>query len=106
MITLALNQMINATLSCECTLGDGCSQPYWTLGMDNVKEKLIATNDNKDKDTLAQRGITYSSAATTAVISIPDTAVNNNTLINCAMLISGTTEFSAEVELIIIGESK
>ena len=104
MVTLALNQMRNATFSCECTLGDElCGQPYWSLE-DNGN--FITTIDNNDIETLAQRGITYSSTHTTAVISIPDTVENNNTLIACAALLFGAIEFSAVVELIIIGESE
>ena len=103
-VTLTLNQMRNATFSCECTLGDElCNQPHWSLENDG---KAIITSDNSDIETFAQRGITFSSTRTTTVISIPDTAENNNTLIACAAFLFGAAEFSAVVELIIIGESE
>ena len=103
-VTLTLNQMRNATFSCECMLGDElCNQPYWSLENDG---NSITTIDNNDIETFAQHGITYSSTRTTAVISIPDTVENNNTLIACAAFLFGSTEFSAVVALIIIGESE
>ena len=103
-VTLALNQMVNATFNCECTVDDACSQPYWSLENEG---NTITTTDNNDKDSFAQRGITYSSPSTiTAVINIPDTVENNNTKISCAAFLFGGTEFSTAVELIIIGESE
>ena len=107
-VTLALNQMRSATFSCECTLGDELcsSEPYWGLENDG---NLISTNYKDDIEIFAQRGITYSCSninRTIAVISIPDTVENNNTLIFCAVFIFGATEFSAAVELLIIGESE
>ena len=95
--------MRNATFSCECTHGDFCGQPFWSLENDG---STITTNNNIDLETFAQRGMTFSSTATTAVISIPDTVENNNTLVTCAAFLFGGNEFSAEVELIIIGESE
>ena len=35
-VTLALNQMINATFNCECIAGNACNQPY--TGFWNMKE--------------------------------------------------------------------
>ena len=105
-VTLALNQMRNATFSCECTLDDElCSEPYWGLENDG---NIISTDYEDDIEIFAQRGITYSSNInrTMAVISIPDTVENNNTLIYCAAFIFGGAEFSAIVELLIIGESE
>ena len=104
-VTVALNQIKNVTFNCqiECTLGDICGPPFWVL---EKEQNIITSNDIRDKDIFAQRGITFSSAATTAVISIPDTVENNNTLIYCAAFIFGGAEFSAIVELLIIGESE
>ena len=65
----------------------------------------LSTNDNTDKVILDQQGITYSSSATSAVISIPDKTDNNNTLLQCAAFLFGGTEFSDPVTLTIIGES-
>jgi hypothetical protein len=98
-VTLALNQMKNATFNCECT---GCF-PYWSLENEGIR---IATNDNDDTDSFIERGITYRSTSdSTTVITIPDRAENNNTLISCAAFISGGSEFSdPPVKLIIIGE--
>ena len=102
-ISLALNRMNNASFTCECTVGDDC-QPYWSLDNDGV---TITTTDNSDKESLVERGITFGSGSTTAFITIPDTEVNNNTLISCAAFLMGGTEFSdPPVELIIIGESQ
>ena len=101
-VTLALNQMTNVTFNCECTLGVACGEPFWSL---EIEGKIITTEDSRDEDTLDQRGITFSSTATTAVISIPDTVENNKTLISCAAFIGGIV-FSAAVEVIIIGESE
>ena len=101
---LALNQMSNATFQCICIAGDECtSPPYWSL--ENGGRHFV-TNDNDDRVILAERGITYSSNGTSAVISIPDTVENNSTQISCAGLISGGVEFSDHpVKLIIIGNS-
>ena len=66
----------------------------------------LATNDAEDEIILAQQGITYSSNAKSAVISIPDRVENNNTNITCTGFLFGTTEFSEPaVKLTIIGES-
>ena len=101
---LALNQMINATFRCTCIAGDDCtSPPFWSLENGG---RYFATNDDDDAIILAERGITYSSSGTSAVISIPDTVENNNTLIFCAGFISGGIEFSdPPIKLIIIGKS-
>jgi hypothetical protein len=101
---LALNQMINATFQCTCIAGDVCtSPPFWSLENEG---RYLVTNDADDAIILAERGITYSSSGTSALISIPDTVKNNNTQIFCAGLISGGTEFSdPPVKLIIIGKS-
>ena len=65
----------------------------------------LATNDNADTVILAERGITFSSSAKSAVISIPVTVENSNSLLACAAFLFGSTEFSEQVTLIIIGES-
>ena len=65
----------------------------------------LATNDANDEAILAERGITYSSNAKSAVISIPDRVENNNTMLSCAAFLSGGTELSDPVTLTIIGES-
>ena len=98
----ALNQMSNATFQCICIAGDECtSPPYWSL--ENGGRHFV-TNDNDDREILAEQGITYSSSGTSAVISIPDTVENNSTQISCAGLISGGVEFSdPPIKLIIIG---
>ena len=103
-VALPLNQRRNATINCECTAGSECSQPYWSLETNGA---TITTEDDRDTHKFAERGITYSNSSdsTTTFISIPDTVVNNNTLISCAALLYGGTEFSKQVELIIIGES-
>ena len=98
--TLTLNQMSNATFQCTCA--DCTSPPHWTIESDG---RHLATNDVTDAVSLAQRGITYSSSATSAVISIPDTTENNNTRIFCAVFLFGGAEFSDPVKLTIIGES-
>ena len=67
------------------------------------QDRHLSTNDNADKVILDQQGITYSSSATSAVISIPDTVENNNTLLMCAAFLSGSTELSNPVTLTIIG---
>ena len=104
MVTLALNQMGNATFNCECTVGNECRQPYWSIENEG---NTITTNDKKDIDSFDERGITYSNpTTTTAVISIPDTVENNNTKISCVAFLFGGTEFSTPVKLIIIGESE
>ena len=98
---LALNQMSNATFHCTCN--ECITPPYWSL--ENAGRHLFTDNDN-DRLILVQRGITYSSGATSAVISIPDTVENNNTIILCDAFITGSTEFSnPPVRVTIIGES-
>ena len=101
---LALNQMINATFQCTCIAGDDCtSPPFWSLENGG---RYFTTNDDDDAIILAKRQITYSSSGTSAIISIPDTVENNNTLIFCAGFISGGIEFSdPPIKLIIIGKS-
>ena len=101
---LALNQMINATFRCTCIAGDACTiPPFWSIENGG---RYFTTNDDDDAIILAERGITYGSSGTSAVISIPATAKNNNTLIFCAGLISGGIEFSdPPIKLIIIGKS-
>lgn len=100
-VTLALNQMRNVNITCECII-DLC-QPYWILG---TETKQIATNDNNDKNSFIERGITYESTGdSTTLIIIPDRVENNNTNIVCAAFL-GNTEFSDETTLIIIGESE
>ena len=95
--------MTNATFSCECTHGDLCGQLFWSLENEG---STFATSDYNDLETFTQRGITFSSTATTAVISIPD-RVENNTLVSCAAIVLGGIEFSdPPVRLIIIGESE
>ena len=79
-VTLAQNEMTNATFNCvtECTHGaSACGQPFWSLYIVNER-RIIATPDIHDEVKFAQRGITYSSAATSAVISIPDRADGHN----------------------------
>lgn len=99
--TLALNQMSNATFHCVC---DECeTPPHWSLANEG---QLLSTDSDSDRTTLAQRGITYSRSGTSAMISIPDTVENNNTRISCVGFISGGTDFSNQVEVIIIGESE
>lgn len=95
--------MVNATFQCTCIAGDDCtSPPFWSLENEG---RYFVTNDVDDAIILAERGITYSSSGTSALISIPDTVTNNNTQIHCAGLISGGTEFSdPPVKLIIIGK--
>ena len=96
--------MTNATFSCECTHGDLCRQPFWRLENEG---RIFVTNNDRDLETFTQQGMTFSSAVTTAVISIPDTVENNNTLVSCAALVLGGIEFSdPPVRLIIIGESE
>ena len=104
-VTLALNQMTNATFNCECTLGDDlCTQPYWSLENDG---NLITTTDQDDVETFTQRGVSYNDTSDkTAVISIPDRVENNNTKIFCAALLFGGVEFSEpefSPKLIIVG---
>ena len=97
---IALNQMSNATFQCTCP---NCTTlPYWT--MEN-QGRYLATNDDVEEVILAERGITYSSSAKSAVISIPVTVENNNTLLVCAAFLFGGTEFSEQVTLTIIGKS-
>ena len=104
MVILALNQTTRANFSCNCTHGDLCGQPFWSLENEG---STFVTNNNNDLETFTQRGITFSSAAATAVISIPDTVENNNTLISCGAFLFGGNEFNEPpVELIIIGESE
>ena len=102
-VILALNQMTNATFNCECTVDDACGQPFWSIENEG---NTFVTNYRNHLETIAQRGITFSSANTTAVISIPDTAENNNTLISCGAFLFGGNDFSASVEVLIIGESE
>ena len=97
--TLPLNQMSNATFHCTCN--ECTSPPVWSL--ENGGRYFITDNDG-DRMILAERGITYSSSGTSAVISIPDTAENNNTMISCAAFLFGGSEFSYPVKLTIIGE--
>lgn len=98
--TLPLNQMSNATFYCTC---DACILSLlWSLENEG---RYFITDDGNDRGILAERGIIYSSTDTSAVISIPDTMENNNTLIRCAAFHSGSNEYSdPPVELIIIGE--
>ena len=100
---IALNQMSNVTFQCTCIADDECtSPPYWSLENGG---RYFVTSDNNDRVILTERGITYSSGATSAVITIPDTVENNNTQIFCAGLISGGVEFSdPPVKLTIIGK--
>ena len=95
--------MRNATFNCECTVGIDCSQPYWHIETNGA---TITTDDDRDTVKFAERGITFSTSSdsTMAFISIPDTVENNNTMISCAALLFGGTEFSNQVELIIVGE--
>ena len=104
-ISIPLNQMNAANFTCECTLGIACGQPFWNLENEGVS---ITTMENSgDEERFAERGITYSISSTTAIITIPDTVENNNTMISCGAFLSGSTEFSRPpVELIIIGESE
>ena len=59
-----------------------------------MKEGTFAINNDNDLEIFIQRGIIFSSAATTTVVSIPDTVENKNALISCAALLFGITEFS------------
>ena len=47
-VTLALNQMRNATFNCECTARDTCGQPFWSP---ENEEKTITTDDSHNEDT-------------------------------------------------------
>ena len=97
---LMLNQMSNATFHCSC---DECTTPpYWSLENGGSH---FDTDSNSDRILLAERGIIYSSSGTSAVINIPDTVENNNTIIFCAAFLFGGTEFSdPPVRVTIIGE--
>ena len=99
---LILNQMSNATFHCSC---DECtSPPYWSLENGG---RYLTTVDNSDRMILAERGILFSSSGTSAIISIPDTVENNNTIISCASFNFGSAEFSDPPFIVtIIGESK
>ena len=99
--TLLLNQMSNATFHCTCV---ECASPRWSLEKEGI---FLNTDIEDDRMMLAQRGIVFSSSSTSAVISIPDTVENNNTLIWCYAFIFGSTEFSdPPVRVTIIGEIK
>jgi hypothetical protein len=103
-VTLELNEMSNATFNCTC---DACIiRPlFWTL--ENEAGTLqLATNNMSDQAMLDQRGISYSSTITTAVITIPSTVENNNTQIRCAGILNPAEidEFSYPFTLTIIGE--
>ena len=65
--TIALYQMSNATFHCTCTDCQARNPPHWTV---ENQDRHLATNDDADKVILAQRGITYGSSSTSAVISI------------------------------------
>ena len=98
--TLPLNQMSNATFHCTCN--ECTSPPFWSL--ENRGIHLI-TDEESDRKILDGRGITYSSSGTSAVISIPDTVENNNTMISCAAFLSGGRDFSdPPVKLTIVGK--
>lgn len=103
-VTLELNEMRNATFSCTCT---ACIiRPlFWTLEYEAGTLQL-ATNNVTDQAMLNQRGISYSSTNTTAVITIPGTIENNNTQIRCAGILNTAEidEFSSPFTLTIIGE--
>ena len=100
--TLPVNQMRNAIFNCTCEMSQCNSPLFWSL---KNGDKHLITNEENDANILAQRGITFSSSATSAVISIPDTVENNNTVIFCGVLHSGNNVFSETgVTLIIIGK--
>ena len=103
--TLLLNQMSNATFHCTCAeCASDSSPPGWSLENEG---RNLNTDDVDDRMMLAQRGITFSSSSTSAVISIPDTVENNNTQISCTAFLFGGREFSdPPVRVIIIGEIK
>ena len=101
--TFLLNQMSNATFHCACDDSICTSPLLWSLENEG---RYFITNNHNDRVILAERGITFSSTDTSAVISIPDTVENNNTLIWCVTFLFGGVEFSdPPVEVIIIGES-
>ena len=99
---LALNQMSNATFHCTC---DECTtSPHWNLENEGT---YLSTDNNIDREILAQRGITFSSSGTSAVISIPNRVENNSTMIRCVGFLEGSNEFSyPPVKVIITGESE
>ena len=104
--TLFLNHTINATFHCTCVeCASASSPPGWSLENEGIS---LSTDDENDRMTLAQRGIIFSSSSTSAVISIPDTVENNNTLISCFAFLFGSIEFSDPPVkvIIIIGEIK
>ena len=99
---LTLNQMSNATFHCSC---DECtSPPYWSLEIEGIS---FITESGDDRIILAERGITHYSSGTSAVITIPDTGENNNTMIRCVSFLYGGAEFSdPPVIVTIIGKSE
>ena len=103
--TLLLNQMSNATFHCTCVdCASYSSPPGWSLQNEDI---ILNTHFEDDKMMLAQQGIVFSSSSTSAVISIPDTVENNNTLIWCFAFLFGANEFSDQpVRVTIIGEIK
>ena len=103
--TLFLNHTINATFHCTCVeCAFDSSPPGWSLKNEGI---TFNTDDENDRMMLAQRGIIFSSSSASAVISIPDTVENNNTLISCFAFLFGSREFSEQVRVtIIIGEIK
>ena len=100
-ITLALNQMSNATFNCSCPGCDPEQPPYWTLEIDGDDFDIT---DPSDRPRLALRGISFNLSGLPVVISIPDRIENNNTMVMCAAFLGGI-EFSDPVKVTIIGRS-
>ena len=101
---LLLNQMSNAPFNCICNDTKEGQCPIslsWTIQNNG---KHLSTEDSDDRMILNQRGITYSSTSPSAVISIPDTVENNDTMIFCGGISSGETFFSNIVKLTIVGK--
>ena len=99
----ALNQTSNATFHCTCTECNLTAPLYWILLRPHFEERFYDTNSNGT--ILSQRGITYSSSDSSAIITIPDRIENNNTILWCAAFLpEGGSDLSNSVIVAFFGK--
>ena len=104
-----LNEMVNVIFECQVDEGT----PYWSLQIPTYVPNsdppaflsTEAEHDERDREILNKRGITFFSRASFTNISIPGVAENNCTTIYCAVSSGTSVEFSEEFKLTVVGKS-
>ena len=94
--------MLSATFHCRVKSTSHSYQPTWTVHYPDT-ERYLSTHDINDKVVLEEHGIRFYSEEIVANITIPGNVENNRTLVWCATIHNGMTEFSDQIEIIIAG---